>query len=113
MIIILELLFGAKKSSLYGQAVGLNIANHLGAIPTRPFICDILIPTSMRRFGVMGGRHISKYILPLPTCPPKSPLSVLEKCGIATKSAARALTLTNRAKRLNSTTRFIFLDFFV
>ena len=75
---MLELLFGAAWSSLYGQAVGLNMANHLGAMPTTPFICAILIPTSIRRFGVRGGRHISKYILPLPTCPPNRPLSVLE-----------------------------------
>lgn len=34
---IAELLFGAVYSSLYGQAVGLNIANHRGAIPITPF----------------------------------------------------------------------------
>jgi len=55
MIIILELLFGAESSSPYGQAVGLNIANHRGAIPTTPCTCAMLIPTSIRRFGVMGG----------------------------------------------------------
>ena len=46
---------------------------------------------------------MSKYILPLPTGPPKSPLSVLPKRGNATKSAAEALTPMNRAKRLKST----------
>lgn len=55
MIIILELLFGAESSSPYGQAVGLNIANHLGAMPTMPCICAILIPTSIKRLDVRGG----------------------------------------------------------
>ena len=52
---MVELLFGAVYSSLYGQAVGLNIANHLGAIPTTPCTCAILIPTSIRRLEVRGG----------------------------------------------------------
>jgi len=38
MIIILELLFGAAYSSLYGHAVGLNMLNHRGAIPITPGI---------------------------------------------------------------------------
>ena len=76
--------FGAAYSSLYGQAVGLNIANHLGAIPITPGIRDMLIPTSISILGVRGGRQMSKYILPLPTVPPNNPLSVLEKCGNAT-----------------------------
>ena len=76
--------FGAEHNSLYGQAVGLNMANHLGAMPMIPGIRDILIPTSIRSMGVRGGRYRSTYILPLPTLPPKIPLSVLEKCGNAT-----------------------------
>ena len=72
---IAELLFGAAYSSLYGQAVGLNIANHRGAMPTTPPICDMLMPTSISRFGVMAGRLMSKYMRPLPTAPPNRPLS--------------------------------------
>lgn len=81
---IAELPFGAVYNSLYGHAVGLNMANHLGAIPITPCTCDILIPTSISKLGVIAGRTMSKYILPLPTLPPKSPLSVLPKRGNAT-----------------------------
>lgn len=79
-----ELLFGVVSSSIYGHANGLNMANHLGAIPITPCTCDILIPTSISKLGVIAGRTMSKYILPLPTVPPNNPLSVLEKCGNAT-----------------------------
>ncbi len=80
---MLELLFGAAWSSLYGQAVGLNMANHLGAIPTTPCTRDILIPTSISRLGVIAGRTMSKYILPFPTGPPNKPLS--KRTGRMTK----------------------------
>ena len=67
MIIILELLFGAENNSPYGQAVGLNMENHLGAIPTTPLICDILIPTSISRLDVRVGSRMSKYMRLFPT----------------------------------------------
>lgn len=50
-----ELLFGAALNSLKGHAVGLNIANHLGAIPMMPGICDIVMPTSTSKLEVKGG----------------------------------------------------------
>ena len=76
--------FGAAYSSLYGQAVGLNMANHLGAIPMMPGIRDMAMPTSISVLEVSPGRVMSKYIRSLPTVPPNSPLSVLkEGCNTA------------------------------
>ena len=77
MIIIAD--FGAAYSSLYGQAVGLNIANHLGAIPMMPGIRDMAMPTSISVLEVSPGIVMSKYIRPLPTVPPNRPLSVLKE----------------------------------
>ncbi len=76
--------FGAAYNSLYGQAVGLNIVNHLGAIPMTPGIRAIAIPTSISVLDLRPGSVMSKYILPFPTVYPNSPLSVLPKCGNAT-----------------------------
>jgi len=55
------------------------MVNHRGTIPKTPGMRDMLMPTSISKQDVMGGKATSKYILLLPTCPPNSPLSVLEK----------------------------------
>lgn len=116
---IVELLLGAHISSLYGHAVGLNMANHLGAFPTTPCICDIPIPTSISRLGVIAGRLMSRYILPLPTGPPNRPLSTRTGCntnrsdrsGVFGAEAYAALPHKERQTNTMMCNRFFILLF--
>lgn len=105
-------IFGPARYSTDGHAVGLNMVNHRGAMATTPGMRDMIMPTSIIRLGLMAGSAMSKYIRPLPTGPPNSPLSVLPKRGDATHSAAKAF----RLKAMNSSVSkcfIIILYFFI
>ena len=130
---IVDLHFAALNSSSCGQAIGLNIANHRGAMLIIPGTCAMLMPTSISSSGVSCGSTMSQYIRPLPALPPNSPLSVrigaiLTVAGASSGAGSNVpLQLSERGNTMscacnadiqinttgNSNRRFMFVYLFV